>query len=274
MDQLRRPELRGAVRSALARMGQPAVPAVAAWLGRGDLEPSLRRALPRVLGRIPTQSSVDVLMGHLLDRDPVVARTVHAASVRLRTDYPSLRFPRRAVEGALNELARRHRLLQAARRALADLPSLPGPELLRRSVQETLDEHRAVCLDLLVLRHDPEDIERARHGLRPGASEEAKSAALELLENLIAPSVRPAALTLLESGGGPAERPRPSEGLSTLLDGPSSWLRACAAHVAAGMEDPGLRARVEAARADPNPFVREAAGRALSLTADPDPPQI
>lgn len=268
MGQLERPELRGATRAALVAIGGPSVPRLAEALRDEALAPSIRRALPRVLARIPTQGSVDVLLEHVLDRDPVVARSVHRALARLRSGYPDLRFRRRKIERAIVELSKRHRSMQTSLRDLGALPPAAGLELLRRSVEETLDEHAEACLDLLVLQHDPEDIQRARRGLRGGADPEVRSAALELLDNLLAPNIRAPALTLLEVQASPGAPRSPSEGLIALLDGPSSWLRACAAHVAAALDEPELRRRVIRAQSDPSPFVREAAGRALALTAD------
>lgn len=275
IDRLESPEHRSAARSALAGFGAEVVPRIAELLDRPELASSVRRALPRVLGRIPTQSSVEVLMAHLDTPDPLLARSVHRALAKLRLGYEDLRFDRRRVREAILRSARRHHEVTRAERDLASA-HLDGPAgaLLLRSLREAKAWEVDAVLDLLVLRHDPDDIESARRGLRRGALPERRASALELLENVIDKNCRAPALAVLDDTDREAQLQRaaalfgdaprtPDAALVDLLNGQNAWLRACAAHVGAERPNPELRARVEAARHDAHRFVREAARRAL-----------
>lgn len=277
VEQLAAVELRGAVRGALVEFGAEAVPMVAELLNRPDVPASIRRALPRVLARIPTQSSVDVLVSHLRETDPLVARAIQRALLKLRADFEDLRFDSAVVYDAIRGIARRYRWCE---RCLEDLeprlPDTPPARLLLRSLHEAQAWDVEATFDLLALHHGLDDIKGARHGLRPTASVPERASAIELLENILHSQCRSAALTVLAGPDAVSEGSltqslfgrearAPEEALMEIMDGENAWLRACAAHVACGYATPSLRARVRRAHRDPNQFVREAAQRALPV---------
>lgn len=236
-EQLERRQERSAVRDALVAFGAASVPFVAARL-EDRRDPAVRRALPRVLRRIPTQSSVEVLTAHLLDEDPGVARATRRASTQLRAQFDTLRFDRRHVQRALEACARRS---AATERALADLEpermeKAPAGKLLLRALREARADEREVMLDLLALRHDPGDIERARRGLSEDAPAQVRASALELLENVLDGRARDFALAVLDherahatAVGAPRRQLRGA--LKDLCSHPSRWLSSCAGHL-------------------------------------------
>lgn len=236
-EQIDRRQERSAVRDALVAFEAAAVPFVAARLE--DLgEPVGRRALPRVLRRIPTQSSVEVLMAYLLDDDPRVSGSARRAAAQLRSDFDTLRFDKRQVLASLEACAERY---AAVERALADLEpermeSSPGGGLLLRALRESRAHEREVMLDLLSLRHDPGDVERARRGLAEGTPPDVRASALELLENILDGRVRDLALAVLDheqahsvAAGAPRRAFRGA--LEDLSEHPSRWLSSCACHL-------------------------------------------
>lgn len=233
VEQLETPDHRSAVRDALIASGAASVPHVSRWMERRDL-PSVRRVLPRVLGGIATQSSVEVLMAHLLDEDTTVSRAVRRAAVKLRLGFDNLRFDRRQVTEALQAAASR---CSEARDALRDLEGQlddsKATALLARSLEEAQADTRETVLDLLVLRHDPKDIERARRGFAPNATAGVRSSALELLDNVLESDARALALAVLEDTPRANNAPAPPqrEVLAALAAGPNAWLRACATHL-------------------------------------------
>jgi HEAT repeat protein len=283
IDRLAEPRLRSAIRAALVAFGADAVPRVAALLDDRRVAPNIRRALPRALGRIPTQTSVELLMRHVDDPDALVARAARRALAKLRTNYDELRFAKRRVRAAIAAVARRHFEAGRAHHALVGaIEGGPAGRLLLRSLREARIDEVESMLDLLTLRHPPADIERARRGLRAGSPAQVRASALELLDNVVEGPCREHALAVLDDTDPAAQHrrgralfggaePSPEESLLRLLEDDNAWIRACAVHAAAEGATEPLAARLAGALEDPSPFVREAAARVQAERPAPAP---
>lgn len=258
-----------AAAAALAAVGPAAVPALEAALADPATPQRLRLALPRILQRIPHREAVRVLRLHLSDPDGHVRSRVLAALVGLRERLGAPPEPSALVE----RLVRRE--LSEAARLAASVMALPEAQrtgLVRVAAELRLRRAAIRALHALALRFDPPALRLARAGLdRPAR----RSSALEIVDALAPPSIRPELLRLLEASPD-------VERVAKLYDGPrpapKEWLIAESAHpnpvfAAIALQAIGrggarehealLRERLSS----PEPLVREAALQALRRVA-------
>src|SRR5690606_32447391 len=112
---------REAARDALAGRGDGAVPALSAALLDTSALPAVRRSIPAVLARIPTQRSIAALVEGALaaETDQLLDRRAVRALSRLRAHPPGLTFDRALVDGLIARETQVARDLLAAEAALA-----------------------------------------------------------------------------------------------------------------------------------------------------------
>jgi len=264
MQKLVHRSTRAAASLALARIGEPILPALAAALDDPDAAPALRRSVPRVLSRIRTQATVNLLLARLPAAVPLDRTALLKALNRLRIDAPELAFdpPR------LTPLLREEIQCQADLYRLGQLS--PGPQSAAdRLVQRAMQEKQRTCLErtfrLLALQYPPGDMYHAYLALVSG-KQRARASAVEFLDNLVDRETMSLLLPVLEPDTPAEPRPptRPAESwLTPLLGGSDAWLRACAVYASADHSSPRIRALVEACRQDPHPVVRETASLVL-----------
>ncbi|MCA9550265.1 MAG: HEAT repeat domain-containing protein [Myxococcales bacterium] len=270
--------LRGPARRALARCGEPVVPTLAQALADKSGPAAIRRAVPRVLGQIPVQASVDTLLGHTAAHDVPLRRQVVRALARLRAGYPELIFPRQIVlQAVLREAESYYAGLQIIAILGAAPAEGPGETLLRRAVRERQASTLEDLFLLMGLRYGPRDMATAYQGLispRPAL----RASAVEFLDNLLKRRIREVLIPILEPGPLPELQAQAralfgaaietrADALAHLLEGRDPWLRACALFVLSEAERAHFRAEVARAAQDPDPVVREAAERAVGADA-------
>ncbi len=194
---LRNRLLKAAARQVLVGYGDGVVDALAYFLRDRDEDPWVRRHVPSTLALIPTQKSMDALVGALADPDGFVRFKAGAAIERLRQDHPDLRVDREVVERqiaqettrAFNALTLHHNLFVAG--------GLDASSLLARALKEKHERAVDRVFRLLALVHPPADIHAVRAALRQ-ADARARSSAAEYLDNLLKGDVRKRVMLLVE----------------------------------------------------------------------------
>lgn len=258
---------RAAAREALAAYGDRIVGALTDYIIDRSMPLPLRSNLCRVLGRIPTQHSVDALIGAIGQVDPAVRYYVIKALNALRSRYPDLRFSADAINGALvDETESYYAILQILQ---VDSGADAGGTLLQRALQEKIDENLERIFRLLSLSYTSKDIHGAYVGIT-GDRKDLKASAVEFLDNVLRKEVKKYLFPIVDNVEVGSKIRKGQElfgtligdrvsGLEYLLKGDDPWLKACALFsLRSGIPDE-LRSAVEACKADPHPVVKETA---------------
>jgi len=290
---LARPGLVDEAADALARIGPAVVPEIARRLrdDRENLE--IRRELPSVLVRVGTAEAEGVLVDSLLHVDTTLRHRVIASLNKLRLVHPEIQIDQGALEILLAaEIAghyRSYQVLGPLRGQLKDED--PVLEAMRASMEQELER----IFRLIALIHPREGLHDAYVGLR-AANPAIRANALEFLDNVLRPEVRPLLVPLLDAQvtveeriaiadrvvGAPVETAE--QAVVTLLASEDSWLRSCAVYAVGTLQlhalsgelgrieetgDEALRESVRAAR-------RRLAGevRAGAPQEPPAPPEM
>jgi len=202
--------------------------------------------IPRILARVPSQASVEMLLGILPDCDSALRYESLKALGKLRAGYSHLRFDSRPVAAEL--------LIEADRYAdLARLePLLPNmgesAQLLTRAVQEVQQRRLESVFRMLGLLYPAQDLLNAYRGLVSG-HRQLRASAREFLDNLLNPDHRQLLESLLDEDRSGVRSPgRKGLSLSQQSDTPSSlayigthcdaWLAACAINAGAPIDNP------------------------------------
>jgi AAA family ATP:ADP antiporter len=216
-----------------ARYRQHALDALACYGDRivgtlGDLlldstvPAAVRRQVPRVLRRIPTQRSVDVLISALKEPDLTVRTQALKALNSLRESDSKLNFGRESVMQYIHEEARYYYATSAALQPFRDNTETPAARLLAKTLEERLRSALERLFRLLGLRYPPKEIHAAYLAMNRKSGDQY-SAAIEFLDNVL--DARAAIRELIRSG--------------------DSWLVACAVATAAELGLHDLRPDIE-----------------------------
>jgi AAA family ATP:ADP antiporter len=275
MESLGKKHVRRPARQALARLGGEIVAELRAALESGQQQ--LQRIIPRVLGEIGTQSSIDLLLSHLGAKDPIVRANAARALSKLRTAQPRLVFDRNRITNAVIVEAKKLYHLAQILEVLPDDEGRASAKLLRRALEEKKKRVLERIFVLLGVRYRPKDLENAYQGF-VGGKQEHRANALEFLDNLLKKSLRDHVLPLLEQQGNrdvvsagrelfgePIETK--DEALAHLIRGDDAWLRACALYDLPVQPSQELRRLAMEARSDPDPIARETACAVASKNA-------
>jgi ATP:ADP antiporter, AAA family len=188
--------LKAEARDALVGYGEAIVPALE-HSARDEREHVwIRRHIPSTLAQIPTQASMDALVGCMAEQDGFLRYKAIAAIERHRREHPELRFPGAIIENLVlretaqyyNYLTLRHNLSRhdAGRGSLLD-------QALGDKLARTLDR----IFRLVGLLYNMEDVAAARSSIEQGAGRR-RAAAVEYLDNLLKGVVRKRVLPILE----------------------------------------------------------------------------
>lgn len=261
LERLDHPHLRLAARQALAdlaRLEASLVERLEAFFLEGGQSLRSRAEVPRVLARVPTDSSVAVLQRRLSTHEPELRHIVLQSLYRLRSRHPKLHFDRALVDREIREEA--GRFCQLAR--LRDL--LPregeGAELLMKAIGEVQRLRLEGVFRLLALHYPGKDMESAYHGLFSGRRRQ-RANAQEFLENILSRPHARILAALLDDAGLPAEDRTCPADVTIAPQGPpiadaagalefvatscDPWLAACAIHAGAAADNPAARVFLE-----------------------------
>jgi AAA family ATP:ADP antiporter len=275
IEALGKKHVRRPARQALARFGGEIVPELRAALESGPL--AQKRTVPRVLGEIGAQSSIDLLLSHVGARDPIVRANVARALSKLRVAQPKLVFDKNSITNAVIVEAKKFYHLAQILEVIPGDEERASAKLLRRALVEKRQRVLERIFVLLGLRYRPKDLENAYHGFMSGKPQ-LRSSALEFLDNLLKKSLRDDVLPLLEKEGnaevvlagrelfGEPLQNR-EQALAHLITGDDAWLRACALYELPEQPSDSLRRLALEARSDPDPIARETAAALVEKRA-------
>jgi ATP/ADP translocase/HEAT repeat protein len=233
IEALGAPSTREAARTALTLVGEDAVPVLTEHLLDERTDPLVRRAMPSVLARIPSEAAVRALLHAVIapETDPWLDfRTIKALS-RLRSRHPELTFR----PGPVLEVIRHE--VSAARRYAAGFGALAAaaPEdaitvVTRTALADAWRQRRECAFRCLGLLNPADEVYRCY--LAVTGATPTRANALEWLEETVGyslfreiePILRP------EPGAEMPARP-PAEVLAALHDDADVWIAACAAAV-------------------------------------------
>jgi AAA family ATP:ADP antiporter len=229
--------LRGAALAALVAYGARIAGTLGDWLEDESVAVPIRRQIPRVLGRVADQRSVDVLLRSIAAPELSIRMAVLKALNRLRETAPHLDYGAAFVTRQIFEEARHYCELHAALQPLrAAARPRSAVSLLARSIEERLTQTVERLFRLLGLRYPPQEIYSAYLALRRRRPE-ALSAALEFLDNVLDRELKRALLPLLDSPARLGDHgrqifgiePRTAESaIQELIGSNDPWLAACA----------------------------------------------
>lgn len=224
IEKLGESRYRAAARGSIASFGSDVLDELEKAIHSDDA--LVRRNVPRVIGEIAVQASIDALLSHLDDRDPQVGEESIKALNRLRVRGAplALRFPREAIlKAVMARIGLLHRLL-----AVAGALDVRAPRLVARAVEEKRRALFEQVFRLLGLAHPPRDIYNAYEALISN-NKTVRASAVEFLDNLLDLETKRALLplcdeppsTFISIAGNDAA-------LAHLRDFTDAWLSACA----------------------------------------------
>ncbi len=270
-------------RNALAEFGETVIPNLAAALRDVSRPRSVRAQIPRVLGMVGGQKSVDVLIEQLRQADLMLRFEVLRALNRLRKNFPSLKFPEKTIEENIVQETRdymqtlsvlytqQHGTPETAAGTEKEKPARVrrARRLLIKALEEKMDLNLERIFRLLGLRYQPQDMYYAYLGIT-STRQEVRANAVEFLDNVLAPNLKRFIIPIVENGSletlmelGRAQfeiqPPDEQECLRSLLSVPDDWLRACALFLIAELRDRTHTASVTQLLQSEDPIVRETA---------------
>ena len=228
----------------------------------------VKREIPGVLVRLGTPEAQRALMESLLHHDPTLRRRVIASLVRVRRRHPELHLEAEVLETVLGaEITGHYRSHQVLDRLGRELH---GDDSALTALRHSLEEERDRIFGLLALLGGGDDLHRAHRGLR---AEDARTRAnaLELLDNILKPSLRRLVVPLVDPQVSVAERAQLAvrllgmplesreEAVAVLAACGDAWLRSCAARIIASLDLRGFEPDLARWTEDEDPLLREAA---------------
>jgi AAA family ATP:ADP antiporter len=167
---------------------------------------ALRAEVPAVLQRIATPDAEQVLVEHLLDRDPLVRLRVVSALNTLRQLHPERRLERELVETLVAaEILGHYRSYQVLGGLIA------SGELARAaSLKDEIVHEVERVFRLMALLFPDEDMQSVYVGLRSGTAT-VRANAIEFLDHALPPQIREVLLPLVDPDVSIDERVRLAE---------------------------------------------------------------
>lgn len=245
--------LRGEAIDALAAFGDRIVGTLGDVLLDTTTVDAVRRQIPRVLRKIPTQRSVDVLMAGLGEQDLTVRSSVLRALSVVREQNSKLNYGRESVLQFISNESRYYYEMKVAISPFQSSHDTPAARLLYETLSERLRSSLERLFRLLGLRYPPKEIYAAYLAVNRKRSEET-TAAIEFLDNVLERELKRYILPLLDEDSRLTEiahdvfglEPRDSRSaLRELIRSGDSWLVACAIATAAELRLSDLRPEIE-----------------------------
>jgi AAA family ATP:ADP antiporter len=232
---LARPELAEDGISALAALGNNAVPLLEGALGDPAVPLEARREIPAVLVRIGTADAERALLTGLLDADAPLRQRVIASLNKLKVRHPQVAIDPTAIELLLAaEIAGHYRSYQL----LVPLDDEIVTAALRHSMEQELER----IFRLLALILPAPALHDAYVGVR-SSNPLVRANALEYMENVLSPELREVLLPLIDGQVSEEERARLADRIiGARVESADQIVAALLAS-----DDPWLRSRAEAA---------------------------
>jgi AAA family ATP:ADP antiporter len=270
--------LRGVAIECLAAYGDRIAGTLGDVLLDETMPEPVRRQVPRVLQRIPSQRSVDVLLQALALEDLTIRSGILRALNSLREKNPNLVYGRESVLRHIHREARYYFEMNAALEPFRERTETPTARLLVCTIEARLKSTLERLFRLIGLRYPPKDIYAAYRALNHRKSEEY-TAALEFLDNVLERELKRVLLPLLDDDVQVGQTGRElygielkdtRSGIRDLIRSGDSWLVACAIATAVELKLNDLTADIEPLCAYAGTEVSQVAKSAVAaLTAGP-----
>ena len=193
---LRNRQLKARARQVLVSYGEQVVDVLAHFMRDQDEDLWVRRHIPTTLAQIPSQRSVDVLVGALEETDGFMRYKVIAALERLRrTDLP-FSFPREALEALTLREGSHYFNYLSLHYNLFGRQQLDS-DLLAKTLQQKMERTRDRVYRLLALVYPWRDVAAAQWTLGHG-DPRSRASASEYLDNILTGQLRKRIMPVLE----------------------------------------------------------------------------
>lgn len=225
----------------------------------------VRAELVRCLGQIHSPRAVDLVRPLLETGESRLRGAALEAALSLRDRGSPLGLARSDLQAALRREVKEAGELAALRSLVSE--ETEGP-LLADALAQRARATRYRLVALLDLLHPEVSYRWICEGLDT-ADARRRAAALELLDNVVERSLRPALLPLLageahqQAGPATGEDSSLEEGLTRIAGSTDDWVRACVLYDVGANRRAALEPWVVAGLKAPDPLVRETAGWAL-----------
>jgi AAA family ATP:ADP antiporter len=193
---LRNRRMKSAAREVLVGYGEEVLDALNHFLRDPDEDPWVRRHLPATIALIPSQKSMDILVGALAEPDGFLRYKVVTAIEKLRRDHPDLKFNAEPIEKLTLNEGRRYYAYLSLRHNLANEAAARG-SLLVAALTEKIGRTTDRVYRLLGLIYPWKDVAAARWAIEHGDTR-ARSSGVEYLDNLLAGQLRKRLLPMLD----------------------------------------------------------------------------
>jgi hypothetical protein len=258
-----------AARAALADLAERVVGTLGDYLSDVSVPVDVRHAIPRALGEIHTQESVNALFRCREREDVRLSYRILKASNRIRASGAPVRFPRRLVDEDVDYDVRTHLFALVHYRACPIGRGRSAERLLCVVLNERMEQALNRVFRRLALLYPHQTVLAAYQGVMSD-NPRLRGNAIEYLENALGTEHKQRVLPLVDDSG---EEGRLSlaqtlygirgtgydQMLQELLRSDDSWLRACALYVAGERKQRDLMPLVESNLNAINALVRETA---------------
>ena len=239
MHALRHRATRMAARHALRSYGATAWPVLSECLVDPTADAALRRQIPAVLARQPSDEVVALLLRAITARETDQLLDIRALKAlnKLRRRYPQLHFPPAAVQHVLmRQIDAAARYVDARNAVAAISADAAAVGLLDTALIEAWHERRECAFLCLALRYEPAAVLNAQTAIC-GTNARARANAIEWLEHEVGYDLLGKLGPVLEMPGAqPATASLPGDILYELTDDEDSWIAICARAVCAALD--------------------------------------
>ena len=191
--------LESGARQTLVGYGEPVVDMLRHVLTDPNESPSIRQRIPATVARIPSQTSMDLLVSVLDTADPRVRDASIAAMEVLSRHDPTLVYPKESVERLLIAEARAYFGCFIRRHEIFTVAGIAKTAVLHEVLTEQLRETVDRVYRLLSLLHPWRDVAAVRSAATRGTPSE-RASAFEFLDNVLPAFLRSVVLPMLEDG--------------------------------------------------------------------------
>jgi ATP/ADP translocase/HEAT repeat protein len=274
IDFLRDHRRRKFARDALVEFGDGVVGTLSDVLGDDRSDIAIRRYIPVVLSRIPTQKSVDSLALNLTAVDSTIRFRIVKALNRLRQRYPDLRIKEEAIDNAFVEETKiYYEILQISSMQKPNNNS-EADALLARALDERLTLNLERIFRLLGLNYPAKDIYNAYLGI-VSPYKDRHASAVEFLDNVVGKNIKKYLLPIIDRISEAVAIKRGQElfglevktrddALLKLIDGSDAWLKTCAIYCVTQADSEEVQRAARGALRDHDPIVVETAKLVLA----------
>ena len=189
--------LKNLARETLVGFGDEIVPALRYALENPHENVWVKRHVPSTLALLPTEVSMDALVGSLDDGDGFLRHKIITGIETIRRNDPALTAPAPAIEALLLKESNRYCNVLTLRSNVRECAAGPQVTLLERALGERLDRILDRVYRLLGVLHEVGDVTAARHAIEAG-DRKRRAHAIEYLDNLLRGNVRKTIMPLID----------------------------------------------------------------------------